>query len=97
MQTLISSLDAPNRRVLEEAAERERARLPLFPACFREEAAESELSSRKYGQSCSMHYPNFCFYFGSLADCMELAEDDTSGVSDETVRWTADEKRDFIY
>jgi len=41
MQTLLSCLDAPNFRALEEAAERERARLPLFPACFREEAAKS--------------------------------------------------------
>ena len=64
MQALLSSLDGPNRRVLEEAAERERARLPLFPACFREGAGESEVSSRKYSESCSIDTPIFGFYFG---------------------------------
>jgi hypothetical protein len=34
MQILISSVDEPNRIFLEEAATRERARLPLFPAHF---------------------------------------------------------------
>jgi hypothetical protein len=55
MQAMLSSLDDANRRVLEAAAERERARLPLFPACFRE-GAESE-SSLKYGspESGTLH------------------------------------------
>jgi hypothetical protein len=36
MQNLLLSLDKVNRRVLEDAADRERARLPLFPGCLGE-------------------------------------------------------------
>ena len=36
MQDFLSSLDEPNRQFLEEAAERECAHLPLFPACLKD-------------------------------------------------------------
>jgi hypothetical protein len=35
MRALIASFDDENRLLLKAAAEKERARLPLFPACFR--------------------------------------------------------------
>jgi hypothetical protein len=56
MQALIASLDEPSRLFLQEAAERERERLPLFPAHFKM-FWEGHTGSSEKGDSA------LCFFF----------------------------------